>query len=233
MTEWPPASEKVTRGGETLSARMWAALEDAYRAADLDPAVYLVVTHGSWDHYSGSGSTHDGGGAADLRTWNLPASARENLCGRLVTELRRRCGLAVWYRDSTHGGMDPHIHVLLRDEPGLASGATWQVGEADAGRNGLSSGGPDYHPRPTWVPFVYPPITQKGDADVALIVRTHQDSKPDNQGVGNGRAFVVLENGTAWQIDGEWKADGVPVVKHATEGADSAFFSVVNERKVP
>lgn len=150
-----PASTRVTRGGETLTARMWAALEDAYIAAGMDPGTYLVVTHGSWDHYSGSGSTHDGGGAADLRTWNLPSSVRADLCRVLVVELRKRCGLAVWYRDATHGGMDPHIHVIMRDEPGLASGAVQQVRDADAGRNGLSSGGPDYHPRPDWTPYVY------------------------------------------------------------------------------
>jgi hypothetical protein len=155
---WVPPDTRVTRGGVTLSARMWAALEDAYTAAGLDPARFLAVSKGSWVKPDPtSGTTHAGGGAADLRVTVLPTWARANLCGRLVVELRTRLGLPVWYRDEAHGGFAPHIHAIMRDEPGLSSGARWQVGEATAGRDGLTRGGPDYHPRPTWVPYVYPP----------------------------------------------------------------------------
>lgn len=158
---YPPAGQRITRGGQTLTARFWAMLEDAYRAAGLDPDRYLVVTQGSYRAGSGaaaSGSTHDAAGAADLRVRDLPSSARTNLCQTLVTELRRRGGCA-WYRDEAHGGMSPHIHVILRDEGPLSSGASTQVRDYDAGRNGLSNKGPDYHPRPAQTTYRYPPAT--------------------------------------------------------------------------
>jgi hypothetical protein len=156
-----PVTPRVTRNGKTLSARMWAFLEESYRAAGIDPAKYLHVGQGSFradDPVPASGTTHNGGGAADLRTWNLPDDVQANLCERLVRELRKRGGCA-WYRDQAHGGFDPHIHVILRDEPGLSSSAAWQCAEYAAKRDGLTRGGPDYGPRPTVVPFVYPPRT--------------------------------------------------------------------------
>ena len=114
------ATPRVTRGGKTLSARMWAFLEEAYHAAGADPARYLYVGQGSFradDPTPASGTTHNGGGAADLRVWNLPDAVQANLCEKLVRELRRRGGCA-WFRDEAHGGFAPHIHVILRDEPG-------------------------------------------------------------------------------------------------------------------
>jgi len=166
-----PATPRVTRGGKVLSARMWAMLEDAYRAAGADPARYLHVGQGSFradDPVPASGTTHNGGGAADLRVWNLPATVQANLCEKLVRELRRRGGCA-WFRDEEHGGFAPHIHVILRDEPGLSESAAWQCREYDAKRDGLTRGGPDYGPRPTWVPFVYTP---PGGAVGVHVVRT-------------------------------------------------------------
>lgn len=163
---YPPAGQKVTRNGQTLTARMWSMLEASYAAAGL--AGRLEVSQGSYKNGSGasaSGSTHDGAGAADLRVVNLPSSARANLCERLVTELRRRGGCA-WYRDEAHGGMSPHIHVILRDEGPLSSGAAQQVRDYDAGRNGLSNKGADYHPRPKQETYRYPPTG--GDTDMPL-----------------------------------------------------------------
>lgn len=176
MTTYPPATQKVTRDGKTLTARMWQMLEDAYAAAGV--AGYLVVTQGSFrasDPNPSSGTTHNEGGAADLRTWNLPASAQANLCERLIVELRKRGGCA-WYRDQAHGGFDPHIHVILRDDvPAPSSSGRWQVSEYDAGRDGLSAGGRDYHPRPTQTPYVYPPTgttpDDEGNDDMPIILR--------------------------------------------------------------
>ena len=133
-----------------LSTRVKALIDDAYLAAGI-PLFKRWVSQGSWNAGNLSGTTHLGGGAFDLRTWNLTAGEVE----RLVHELRIRCGGPVWVRDDEHGGFDPHIHGICRDEPDLSTGARWQVGEYDAGRNGLSgdSSGPDYHPRPAWEPF--------------------------------------------------------------------------------
>ncbi len=158
MTDW---QARETRDGETLTRRVWALLADAEAAAGLEPGT-LVVTQGSWSAGSLSGSTHLGGGAFDLRTWNLPAAKVEPL----VVELRRR-NVCAWLRDRQHGGFDPHIHGIVRDEPGLSSGARWQVQQYDLGRNGLSNLGRDYHPRPTqhhWEPDM--PLT---DAEIEKI----------------------------------------------------------------
>lgn len=134
-----------------LSTRVKALIDDAYLAAGI-PLFKRWVSQGSWNAGNLSGTTHLGGGAFDLRTWNLTAGEIE----RLVHELRIRCGGPVWVRDVAHGWTSgDHIHGIVRDEPDLSTGARWQVGEYDAWRNGLSgdSRGPDYHPRPDWVPF--------------------------------------------------------------------------------
>lgn len=130
-----------------LSTRVKALIDDAYLAAGI-PVSKRWVVQGSWHQGTLSGSTHNGGGAFDLRSRTLTAGEVQ----RLVLELRRR-NVCAWLRDAAHGGFAPHIHGIVRDEPGLSSGAAWQVMEYDAGRNGLSSGGQDYHPRPVQTPF--------------------------------------------------------------------------------
>lgn len=152
-------TDRVTTNGQTLSRRMLAFIDASYVAAGLTPATHRVVTQGSWrGNVAASGSTHDAGGAADLRVWNLPRGMAQFSAGHpLVVELRRRGG-AAWFRDQNgnRGGMDPHIHVILGpvgSEPGLSSGAAWQVGEYRAGRSGLSRGNADYHTRPAQSAF--------------------------------------------------------------------------------
>ncbi len=148
-----PPDRRVTRPGPngpvTLTARVWALIADAEKAVGLKPGT-IVVTQGSWHHGSQSGSTHDGGGAFDLRVWNLPVPTVEPL----VLELRKR-NVCDWKRDKAHGGFDPHIHGIVRDEAGLSRGARNQVAAYDRGLNGLDDGGKDYHPRPVQRPFAY------------------------------------------------------------------------------
>lgn len=147
---------RVTRvgpnGATVLTAREWALLADAYASVGLEPTD-LVVTQGSWHKGTLSGTTHNGGGAFDLRVWNLPQDKLEPL----VVALRTR-GVCAWKRDKAHGGFDPHIHGIDRFEAELSSGARWQVAEYDAGRDGLSSGGRDYHPRPEQTEWQYGPV---------------------------------------------------------------------------
>lgn len=155
------------RGGQRLSTRAWALIEDAAEAAGI-PLGVVHVSQGGYKAGQGasaSGSTHDQGDVFDLRVWSLPAGTVEPL----VVELRRRNGCA-WLRDPAHGwtSTGPHIHCVLRDsDDGLSSGARWQVQQYDAGRNGLSGLGRDYHPRPPqrhWEPDM--PLS---DSDIQRI----------------------------------------------------------------
>jgi hypothetical protein len=208
-------TDKITKNGQTLTARMWQLLEDAYTAAGMDPDRYLVVTQGSYKGGSGasaSGSTHDGGGAADLRTWNLPASQQANLCQNVVVELRKRNGCA-WYRDQAHGGFDPHIHVIVRDEPALSSGARWQVSEYDRVHNGLSNQGPDYHPRPIQRPYQFddggtpPAPTPSEDDDMPIILVKGKQNKLLS---GNEMANISQASADALKEKGGLKIVGIP-----------------------
>lgn len=150
MAAW--ASERIPRNGQRLTRRVNALIDVAADAAGLNPAD-VVCVQGSWSDGSKSAGTHSGGGAFDLRVWNLPSSKIDDL----VYQLRKRCGGPVWLRDQAHGGFDPHIHGIVRDEAGLSAAARQQVQDYDRGLNGLASKGRDYHPRPAWARF---PTTQ-------------------------------------------------------------------------
>ena len=89
-----------------------------------------------------SAGYHDAAGCLDLRTWDLTEAQVEQ-----VIRTTRRHGAASWVRDERHG-MDPHIHLVLGADSPLADGAAWQWEQYLAGRDGLSSGGRDYHWRP-------------------------------------------------------------------------------------
>lgn len=224
--------------GIWVSERSLLMAEDSYRAVDLNPKKYMVINQGSWHHGSLSGSTHNGGGAFDLRVWNLPS----HKVVPLVVELRKRNGCA-WKRDKQHGGFDPHIHCIVRDEPGLSTGAQWQVDEYDRTNNGLSDRGPDYHPRPQQFPiehFTNPgPVTPPGPVipgkpgesleEDMFIFKAHENGKPDYQGIGTGAAWIV-HNGFAVQCDKDYQAQGCPVILSSSEAMDAAFFASVTRK---
>lgn len=189
-----PAAQKVTRPGPNgdvvLTARVWALLADAYKAVGL-PESSCVVTQGSWHKGALSGTTHNGGGSFDLRVWNIPAAKLEPL----VVALRAR-NVCAWKRDQAHGGFAPHIHGIVRDEAGLSSGAAFQVREYDAGRDGLSSGGKDYHARPAQHPYIYgqPPASYPGTPI----------GWPSNHTTSEGPAIVTLEKCFGLPITGKF-----------------------------
>lgn len=134
--------------GSSLSSRVLALVEDAAGASLIKPG-QCTVTKGSFvPRDAVSGDTHAGDGAGDIRVWNL--TTQQVLT--LVNELRKR-NCAAWLRDKAHGGFDPHIHFIVKDQPGLSGGALWQVREYDLAHDGLSDRGPDYHPRPAQTPF--------------------------------------------------------------------------------
>jgi hypothetical protein len=219
-------------GPVTLTTYMWGMLESAYRAAGLDPGAYLVVTQGSFRAGGGadaSGSTHDKAGAADLRTWNLPGWARESLCKALVVPLRERNGCA-WYRDQAHGGMDPHIHVILRDDvEALSSGARSQVTDYDASRNGLSNKGPDYHPRPKQRPWGSYGDTTTGDDDDVFIFQTNADGDGKD---GGGAHYIVIGTKAVQCDKGYTTSPDVLRVLSSTEAMDNAFYAAVTRYKL-
>jgi len=107
-----------------------------------------TIIQGAWMKYAGGGATesagyHDGGGCLDVRVWDLTTTQQQ-----AVIHATRWGGAGSWLRDKKHGGMDPHIHMVLGSDQGLSSGAAWQWLNYIHGGDGLSSGGRDYHPRP-------------------------------------------------------------------------------------
>ena len=158
---------KVTRNGEAISGRVSALLDDAAQAANV-PRSLIVIVQGSWDDGSLSGGTHTGGGAFDLRTWNMTKAQRE----ALQLELRRR-GVAAWLRGYGDGTtFDPHLHGIVCDEPGLSPQARQQCTAYANARDGLARNGPDPYPRPKQTGF---PKTQPEEEDM----NADQDRKLD------------------------------------------------------
>ena len=143
-----PANFPTVDNDARVSPRVLSLINKGFDNADI-PLSKRWISQGSYHHGSLSGTTHDGGGTADIgHLWQLTSAE----IARLVVELRK-LGAVAWYRDSSHGGFKaPHLHVVVRGEPDLSPSAAWQIAEYDAGRNGLSgsSAGPDYHPRPAW-----------------------------------------------------------------------------------
>lgn len=231
-------SERENRDGIILSSRVWALLETAYRNAGLDPD-WLRVVKGSWDPDGPlSGTTHDKAGAFDLDVSRLTEAERE----RLVVELRRLYADS-WVRDREHGGFALHVHGIVADESPLSDGAQWQVDEYNAGRNGLSDRGPDYHPRPKQTPFdpeqepttpPTPPLpgepAEDDQEDDMFIFRTHADASPDGAGIGGGAHYVV--NGTrAFQCAKGYVPDpDILLVNSSSEAMDRAFYKTLTMR---
>lgn len=183
--------------GSKLSARVLALVEDAAGASLIAPG-QCTITKGSFvPRDATSGDTHAGDGAGDIRVWNLTTQQQLTL----VNELRRR-NCAAWLRDKQHGGFDPHIHFIVKDQPGLSPGAAWQVVQYDKGRNGLSDLGPDYHPRPQQTPFNVTKWTA-----VSRWPRTGVYDKPDATSTRKAWRYfgspipyvdVVTVDGTRW-----------------------------------
>lgn len=154
---WVPPETKVTKPGPNgpvvLTARVWSLLAEVEKRAGLKPGT-LVVTQGSYrPRTTYSGTVHTGGGTLDLRTWNITHAAAMKVIAGF-----RGFGDPAWFRDKDHGGFAPHIHIVVADEPDLSASARWQVKEYRAGRDGLTSAGPDYHPQPALTEvYNYPP----------------------------------------------------------------------------
>lgn len=227
------SGKRIKVDGQTLTERVYSLIVDSFAAVRLPEAI-ITIAQGSWSGgVAASGSTHKGGGAVDISLRDVPDHLEE----MLIVELRRRCGGPAWIRTPAQG-FPKHLHMIVRDEDGLSSGARWQVKEYDAGRDGLSGKGShkDYHPRPRWVPYVWPKVTPADDQedDDVFIYQTHQDSLPDGEGIGNGAHYIVI--GTqAVQCDKEYNVVGAPIsrVLSSTEAMDQAFYDAVTLHKLP
>lgn len=166
----PGPDEEVTRGGQTLTARVWALIADVERELGLD----LEVVQGGFKAGGGasaSGSTHDVGDVFDIRAKTVPRDRQVDV----VTAFRRR-NVCMWLRDPAHGWTEtgPHFHGVVRDSAhGLSSAARWQVADYDRGRNGLSgaSNARDPFPRPQQHPFLMEDDMPLTDAEIEKIAR--------------------------------------------------------------
>lgn len=120
-----------------------------------------TIVQGAWMTQAGGGAAasagyHDGGGCLDLRVWDLTDEQQV----RLVRVLRSM-GAAAWLRDKTHGGMDPHVHLVFGSDTGLTPGARSQWNDYMVGLDGLATKGIDYHWRPNPLVLVPPPTANK------------------------------------------------------------------------
>lgn len=115
-----------------------------------------TIVQGAWMAHAGGGAAasagyHDGGGCLDLRVWDLTPEQQQR-----TVRVLRSMGAAAWLRDQRHG-MDPHIHLVLGSDAGLSVGARRQWLDYLDGKDGLASGGPDYHWRPNPLVATPPP----------------------------------------------------------------------------
>lgn len=140
------AYDRVPFRGVTVNRRMKRAIEWAEQQ---DGVPTLQLSQGAYNPggVAASGTTHAGGGAVDIRT-----SVMSERQVKATMKALKRGGWAAWHRTAADGFAD-HIHAVLIGDKDASNSARWQMGEYDAGRSGLSSGGPDRNP---WRPD--PPV---------------------------------------------------------------------------
>lgn len=113
-----------------------------------------TIVQGAWMVMAGGGAVdsagyHDGGGCLDIRTWDRTPAELDKM-NRVIRSL----GAGGWLRDERHG-MDPHYHLVLGSDYGLAAAAKAQWNQYLGGGNGLANRLKDYMWRPT--PLVLKP----------------------------------------------------------------------------
>lgn len=135
--------------------RVWQAILSDPR---VEPFAHLVtVVQGAFMARLGGGAVasagyHDLAGCWDVRTWNL--TLRQQF---ILWTVAWEYGLCFWKRDMAHGGMDEHGHAIGGWDKPLAGGAAYQWTQAQNGRDGFASNGPDYMKRPDTPLPKFPP----------------------------------------------------------------------------
>lgn len=132
--------QRVQFRGVTLNTRT----RDMILAIEYLTGLTLVITQGSYNAggVSASAGTHDGGGAADIRTRDFTRAEKD-----AVVLAGRQVGAATWFRPAIKGLWPEHIHMIAMNDGDLSSGAAAQVRAYINGRNGLANNGPDNGPR--------------------------------------------------------------------------------------
>jgi hypothetical protein len=150
-----------------------------------------TIVQGAWMQGAGAADSagyHDQGGPLDLRVWDLTDSQV-----RQVIREWRLLGGPIWLRDARHG-MDPHLHGVVGGDEPMAPGARWQIEEYAAGRDGLTSRGRDYHPRPSPLVTVYKPAAKSEEDDDMQLSDKLYPRLADSATVGDAlKAVIRLE----------------------------------------
>ena len=103
-----------------LMSKWWSEYVKACQAKGFTP----VVTQGAFMAQAGGGAAasagyHDLGGCLDLRVWDRTTAERQ-----FMVRHARRMGAGAWIRDQRHGGMDPHLHLVLGADDAIGAGET-------------------------------------------------------------------------------------------------------------
>lgn len=109
--------------------------------AAISGSIYVqpIPGFGSYRNNTASGGTDTGGGHIDL---NL--EGRSDADARTLETLARSIGFVAYFRPRNSPytgnsyGWQRHLHLIRRDCADLSAKAKWQVGEYDAGRDGLA-----------------------------------------------------------------------------------------------
>lgn len=131
----PHDYRRVRRDEGFINVRTQVMLDRAERfAKELGVSKPFYIVQGSYTSgVAASGTTHDGGGALDIRTWDR---SREDVV-KMVKALRM-AGFAAWKRGYGDDGFDEvHIHAIAIGDRDLSSSARDQVQEYFAGGDGL------------------------------------------------------------------------------------------------
>ena len=127
-----------------------------FRGANVDPVTFDALTElarivgddiyldaingfGSYSTNPNSGGTDTGGGHCDINAEGLTDEQ-----ARRIETRARSVGFVAWFRPRVSPysgnayGWQRHVHLIRRDCTDLSSKARWQVGEYDAGRDGLA-----------------------------------------------------------------------------------------------
>lgn len=161
----PGPWDKIWRNGKRLTRRDWALVDDVSKEVGFP----LRVVQGSWSGVAASAGTHSGSGAIDISVRDMSRTKRL----QVIDAFRRRNG-AAWLRTPEFGWNQPsneHIHVIIKDTPGLSYDAKRQVINYNDGLNGLASKRKDPHPRPAQERFRIPGMVKHVPVTPTLAVR--------------------------------------------------------------